>query len=185
MAERYSADTPRVAADGGNQRATPPAPINHLGLTVPDIEAAIEFYTEVLGFTVISEPAEVPPDSGHFADLFVDIINEYDGVRQAHLESANGVGFELFEYAGSDELENARPDLEENWQAAPGIHHFAVTHPNIEELIERVEEAGGDQHSAHWTLIPDQPYELVYLVDPWGNMWEVFNRSYAQFFSNQ
>lgn len=185
MAERLAADDVQVATDGGADLETPPTPINHIGITVPDIDAAIEFYTGVLGFSVVSEPAEVPPDSGHFAELFVDIVNDYDGVRQAHLESANGVGFELFEYASTSDLENPRPNIDENWQAAPGIHHFAVTHPNIEDLIDRLEDAGGEQHSAHWTLIPDQPYELVYVVDPWGNMWEVFNRSYAQFFSNQ
>jgi catechol 2,3-dioxygenase-like lactoylglutathione lyase family enzyme len=184
MAHRHTLDNARLVSDGGADRDTPPAPINHIGLTVPDIDAAIEFYTDVLGFSVISEPAEVPPDSGHFADLFVDIINEYDGVRQSHLESANGVGFELFEYASTEDRENPRSNIDENWQAAPGIHHFAVTHPNIEELIDRLEAAGGEQHSAQWTLIPDQPYELVYIVDPWGNMWEVFNRSYAQFFAN-
>lgn len=185
MAERHEeSDRPGVT-DGGTDLERPPAPINHIGITVPDIDAAVEWYQDVLGFSVISPPAEVPPDSGHFADLFVDIINEYDGVRQAHLESANGVGFELFEYEASSDLEHGRPNIDENWQARPGIHHFAITHPNIEELIERVEEGGGEQHSQHWTLIPEQPYELVYVVDPWGNMWEVFNRSYAQFFANQ
>jgi catechol 2,3-dioxygenase-like lactoylglutathione lyase family enzyme len=185
MADRPTLDNAPVVTDGGADWQQPPAPINHIGITVPDIEAAVEWYQDILGFSVISEPAEVPPDSGHFADLFVDIINEYDGVKQAHLESANGVGFELFEYASTEDRENPRSNIDENWQAAPGIHHFAVTHPNIEELIDRLEAAGGEQHSAQWTLIPDQPYELVYVVDPWGNMWEVFNRSYAQFFASQ
>lgn len=185
MADREQPHVTQRATDGGSDRLTPPTPINHIGLTVPDLDAAVEWYQELLGFTVLSPPTSIPAGSGAFSDIFVDIINDYEDVRQAHLESANGVGFELFEYDATGDEEHARSNVDENWQAAPGIHHFAITHPNIEELIDRVEEANGEQHSQHWELIPEQPYELVYLIDPWGNMFEVYNRSYAQFFANQ
>lgn len=185
MSDSSSGDR-RPVTDGGSGLETPGATVNHIGHTVPDIEAAIEWYRDVLGFTVVAPPAEVPAGSGHFADLFEDIIGEYDSVRLAHMEAADGTGFELFEYDSTPDDSNARdPPDGGNWQASPGIHHFAVTHPDVEGLLERIEEGGGEGHSDVWRVFPDQEYELVYVRDPWGNFIEVYNRSYAQFFANQ
>jgi len=177
----------RPVADGGDsERETPSVAMNHVGQTVPDIEAAVEWYRDVLGFTVVAPPATVTAGSGHFADLFADIIGEFESVKLAHMEAGDGTGFELFEYESSSDEQNARdPPEDGNWQARPGIHHFSVTHPDVEELVERIENHDGEQHSDVWRVFPDQEYELVYVRDPWGNFIEVYNRSYTQFFANQ
>ena len=59
-----------------------------------------------------------------------------------------------------------------------------MTHPNVEEIVERVEAREGEQHSAVWRVDPDQDLTLVYVRDPWGNFVEVYNRPYAEFFGN-
>lgn len=160
--------------------------MNHVGHTVPDIDAAVEWYCDVLGFTILAPPATVTPDDGHFAELFADIIGEFESVKLAHLLTSDGTGFELFEYASTATEKQARePPEDGNWQARPGIHHFAVYHPDIEAVVDRIETSGGEQHSAVWRVFPDQPYELVYVRDPWGNFIELYNRRYAEFFANQ
>ena len=46
-------------------------PLNHVGVAVPDINAAIAFYRDVLGATDITEPKALPPQGVTFA--FVDL----------------------------------------------------------------------------------------------------------------
>ena len=41
--------------------------LNHVGVAVPDIEAAITMYREVFGCTDITEPADLPPQGVTFA----------------------------------------------------------------------------------------------------------------------
>jgi catechol 2,3-dioxygenase-like lactoylglutathione lyase family enzyme len=159
--------------------------VNHIGHTVPDIEAAVEWYRDVLGFTVVAEPTEVSAGSGHFADLFADIVGAFESVKLAHMEATDGTGFEFFEYESTPGEGNARhPPADGNWQARPGIHHVAITHPDVEGVVERIERNDGTAHSDVWQVFPEREYKLAYVRDPWGNFVEVYNRSYAHFFAN-
>jgi len=56
----------------------PPLAINHVGHTVPDIDAAVEWYADVLGFSIVAPPAAIEAGSGHFADLVADIVGDFD-----------------------------------------------------------------------------------------------------------
>jgi len=38
--------------------------VSHIGISIPDIEAAVKFYTEVLGWYLIMEPNDVIEDDG-------------------------------------------------------------------------------------------------------------------------
>lgn len=42
-------------------------PLNHVGVAVPDIHAAIAFYRDVLGATDITEPKALPPQGVSYA----------------------------------------------------------------------------------------------------------------------
>ena len=42
-------------------------PLNHVGVAVPDIHKAIEFYRDVLGATDITEPVELAPQGVSYA----------------------------------------------------------------------------------------------------------------------
>lgn len=42
-------------------------PLNHVGVAVPDINAAIAFYRDVLGATDITEPKPLPPQGVSYA----------------------------------------------------------------------------------------------------------------------
>ena len=75
-----------------------PAPraFNHIGLTVPDIERAIDWYGQVLGFELIfRRTLEFTPDVPEVREIFGDGFRR---AYQAHLVAANGVGLELFQF---------------------------------------------------------------------------------------
>jgi catechol-2,3-dioxygenase len=43
-------------------RGVYPRILNHVAISVPDLEAAVNWYTEVLGFTVVKQAAEFVAD---------------------------------------------------------------------------------------------------------------------------
>ena len=45
-----------------NFRGVYPRIINHVAISVPDLESAVNWYTEVLGFTVVKQAAEFIAD---------------------------------------------------------------------------------------------------------------------------
>jgi len=66
---------------------------------VPDIDAAIDFYTNILGFRKLKETPRCTrradnPDAPVFR-VYGDRLQE---VKVAFLTTGNGVGFELFQF---------------------------------------------------------------------------------------
>lgn len=153
----------------------------HTGITVPDIEAAFEWYQDVLGFQPLMEPMEVQRNEGHFGELADDLYSnaEFESMKMAQLTSGNQVGLELFEFDTTED-ENAPAD-----PTTPGPFHICVVDNDIEELVHRIEEHGGEQHSDIWTIFPDQDYRLGYCTDPQGNFIEIYSHSHERIYSNQ
>lgn len=77
---------------------TPPVglAINHVGVTVPDVYAAIDWYGAVFGFRCIMGPRVLEAD-GHTEAAAV-FGSRFRRAWQAHLLSGNSVGIELFQF---------------------------------------------------------------------------------------
>ena len=45
--------------------ASPPNLSNHIGVGVPDLNKAVKWYNEVLGFNIVTEPMEGSADNSH------------------------------------------------------------------------------------------------------------------------
>jgi catechol 2,3-dioxygenase-like lactoylglutathione lyase family enzyme len=156
-----------------------PRVLGHIGLTVDEIDAAYEWYRDVLGFTPVMEPDTVTPDDGHFYNLAADAVGfEFDEMQIAHMATGNHVGFELFEFEPTEGTNDPDP-------ADPGLFHLCVQDPNIEELVEEIVGTGGEQLSDVWTIFPEYPeYKMCYCTDPWGNIVEVHSRGYEHMHAN-
>ncbi|MFC4357005.1 VOC family protein [Halobium salinum] len=155
-----------------------PRPIAHVGVTVPDIDAALEWYEDVLDFERLLGPMPVDSDDdSQMARLCRDVLGEFDTVRIAHTASGNGAGVEFFEF---EETVEHDPDPHE-----AGFFHLCVVDPDIEALAAEIEDAGGEHHTDVWRLFPDQEYRMTYCKDPWGNLVEIYTHGYEQTYSNQ
>lgn len=76
-----------------------PLRMNHIGLSVPDIEAAVRGYCEVLGCYLLVPPVDARNDGSHFGQVVKDIFGaHFESVRMAQLSTADGVGIELFQF---------------------------------------------------------------------------------------
>jgi catechol 2,3-dioxygenase-like lactoylglutathione lyase family enzyme len=51
-----------------------PRSFSHIGLSVPDLDAAVAFYRDVLGFYVIMEPTEITQDDSDIGVMCDDIF---------------------------------------------------------------------------------------------------------------
>ncbi|MGD0186314.1 MAG: VOC family protein [Roseiarcus sp.] len=155
--------------------ARSPRPINHIGVGVADLEAAIDWYRTVLGFRLISGPKEISAEALG-GDQAVDVLGpSFRRMRMAHMTSANGVGLELFQLI--DPPHERRPDTVEFWKS--GFFHICVTDPDIDALSAKIVETGGDLISMLWVERGHtSEYRMCYCRDPFGNVIEIYTHSY-------
>lgn len=59
---------------------TYPRSFSHIGISVPDLEAAVKFYTEVLGWYLIMEPTEIVEDDSAIGEMCTDVFGRVGSV---------------------------------------------------------------------------------------------------------
>jgi catechol 2,3-dioxygenase-like lactoylglutathione lyase family enzyme len=154
---------------------TYPRSLNHVGVGVADIDAAICWYQEVLGFRLFAGPREVSVESPGGEQAQDVLGKEFRQMRIAHLTTGSGVGVELFQ--SIDPPHQRRSTEVEFWKS--GVFHFCVTDPDIETLTARIVASGGKQLSQIWNDRPaDARYKMVYCQDPFGTLIEIHTHSY-------
>ncbi|GAB3693303.1 VOC family protein [Halorubrum pallidum] len=156
MSDSPPASDPPPASD------SPPASdptAHHVGVTVSDLDRAIEFYTDTFGLDVV---AEFSVGGEAFAEA-VDV----DGASAAfaHLD-ADGAIVELVEY---DPRGEPKPDPELN---RPGAIHLGLSVDDVEafyaDLDEEVTTLSPPRTTSSGTTI-------LFVVDPDGNPIEVLD----------
>lgn len=77
---------------------TYPKSFSHIGITVPDIKKAVQFYSEVMGWYVIMEPSTVTKEKETaIGQMCIDVFgDEWETFEIAHLSTSDGTGVELF-----------------------------------------------------------------------------------------
>ncbi len=83
--------------------STYPRSFSHIGISVPDLEAAVKFYTEVLGWYLIMPPTEITEDDSAIGAMCTDVFGAgWERFRIAHLSTGDRIGVELAARAGYD-----------------------------------------------------------------------------------
>lgn len=153
---------------------TTPRSFSHIGLSVPDLDAAVTFYAGTLGFYVLMPPSEISEDDSAIGTMCTDVFGPgWTRLRIAHLSTADGTGIELFEFAGHHAPED-------NFAfRRHGTFHFAIQDPDLEGLLQKIIAAGGRQRMPVRHYFPgEKPYRMVYVEDPFGNVFELYSHSY-------
>ena len=152
--------------------------INHVGVTVPDIYAAIDWYEAIFGFRCIMGPRLL--DGGHTEAAAV-FNNRLRRALQAHLLTGNSVGIELFQFV--DPPTHEPSDEPVRWLDR-GLWHLCITHPDVPGMVGRITDYGGTLLAPPYQFVPGRPWTLAYTTDPWGTVLELMSHSYAEVFSN-
>ncbi len=152
-----------------------PRSLAHIGVAVPDLEEAIEWYEDLLGWTLLIEPRRVTDADGYGRRRAVDVLGDFEEMTVATLVTGNQVGVELFEFEPQDRDES--PDR-------TGYFHVCVVDPDVEGLAERIADRGGKHHADVWRLHENDPkYRLTYCKDPYGNLIEIFSHNQEQMYN--
>lgn len=135
--------------------------VEHVGITVPDFDLAIDFFVRVIGCEFIL-------DGGVYADP--DFMERQIGVdrrssfRWGFVRCKNGPNFEIFEYSSPDQVQS----LPRNSDI--GGHHLAFYVDDLEAAVAHLRSEGikvlGDVQ-----LIEDGPAAgslWIYFQAPWG-----------------
>ena len=116
-----------------------PKSFSHIGITVPDLGAAVKFYSEVMGWYVIMQPSKIKKEKETaIGQMCIDVFgDDWEEFEIAHMSTSDGIGIELFSFPhGVKEAPEFNP-------FNTGLFHFCIQDPNIEELIAKIVEHGG------------------------------------------
>ncbi|MCY1636773.1 VOC family protein, partial [Marinifilum sp. D737] len=134
-----------------------PKSFSHIGITVPDLDKAVKFYTEVMGFYIIMPPTEVLEENETaIGQMCIDVFGKgWNSFRIAHLSTGDRIGIELFEFKES------QPKAPEFNPFQTGLFHFSVQDPDVEGLVQKIVEHGGKQRMPIREYYPgDKPYRM-------------------------
>jgi catechol 2,3-dioxygenase-like lactoylglutathione lyase family enzyme len=153
--------------------------VNHVGVTVPDVFGAIDWYGAVFGFRCIMGPRVLESDHREAA---TSLGPHFRRAWQAHLLCGNGVGIELFQFIDPPvQPRNADSQIDFTRR---GPWHLCLTYPDVAQAIQRITDEGGMMLSEPTAFVPGRPWVLAYCSDPWGTVLEIMSHSYAEVFSN-
>lgn len=155
--------------------------IGHIGLTVPDIDAAVAWYRETFGWELIAGPFEVSTADAAVAPQLRDVFAaEEVAFRQAHLAAGPDLALELFEFRTPPTVaaDGFRFDR-------VGPFHLCVVEPEIERLAAAIEAGGGRRRTAIREIFPGDPYRFCYCEDPFGLAIEIATHTHAESFGGR
>ena len=137
--------------------------VEHIGLTVPNLEAASTFFVDILGAEVLFD---VGPYSSDDAWMEKHLgVHPRAVIRQLRmLRLAAGPSLELFEYSAPDQ-DHARPR-----NSDAGGHHLAFCVTDITAAIDHLRQHGVKILGDPTTLDDGASAGLtwVYFLAPWG-----------------
>jgi catechol 2,3-dioxygenase-like lactoylglutathione lyase family enzyme len=136
---------------------------DHVGFTVPDIEAATRFFVDVIGCEVVFEIGPFVADDD-WMKIHLDVHPRAVIKTLRMLRCKNGPAFELFEY-----------DLEGASQAPPANSDVGATHlgfmvQDMDAAVAHLKAHGVEVMGEPTTMAegPSEGLTWVYFKAPWG-----------------
>jgi catechol 2,3-dioxygenase-like lactoylglutathione lyase family enzyme len=136
--------------------------LDHVGFNVPDLDQAVKFFSEVLGFHKVYEEGKLPLNAD--AKKAFNIRQSAEITRIAMLETGRGSNIELFEYS-SPQRNMKRPMNDDI-----GWYHFAVYTSNMEQSVAYLKSKGVHLigNPIEHKTGPNAGLTGVYFETPWG-----------------
>ena len=153
--------------------------MSHIGLSVPNLEAAVKFYHDVMGWYIIMPPTKIKKDDSDIGIMCTDVFGEsWTEFKIAHTVTSNGIGVEIFEFPDNE------PAGEFNFNRTV-LFHFSIQDPDIEGIVKTIVEHGGKQRMPIREYYEgEKPYRMCYVEDPFGIVFEVYSHSYELTYSS-
>lgn len=145
--------------------------VDHIGMTVPDIEAATTFFVDVLGCKSVMSFGPISDDKGTFMQdaLHVDpraVIEKITLVR-----CGNGSNIELFQY------KTAQQNTARLRNSDIGAYHIGLYVDDIEAAAERLKASKAETFMGPIPITegPAAGQSILYFLTPWGTQMELIS----------
>jgi glyoxylase I family protein len=141
--------------------------LDHIGLTVPDLAQAREFFVDVLGceYMYMLGPYQ---DEGHWMSEHLGVQDRAVMRRLHFFRFAGRAVFEVFEYEAPDQ--RTRPPRNSD----VGGHHVALYVEDLDAAVAELRERGlrvlGEPTASKG---PSLGQRWVYFLSPWGMQFEL------------
>ena len=157
-----------------------PRVFSHLGISVPNLDKAVKFYSEVMGWYIIMPPTTIERDASDIGIMCDDVFGKnWLKFRIAHMSTGDGIGIEFFEFTNNEPVESQF----KYWKS--GIFHFSIKDPDVEGLVKKIVDCGGKQRMPiRYYYKGKKPYRMCYVEDPFGIIFEVYSHSYELTYSS-
>ena len=157
--------------------------MSHVGILVGEMSKAVEFYTKALGLEIVMDNSEVvEEEETAIGRMCIAVFGSgFEGFNIAHLVTEDGTGVELFEMKKREERHVV--DF-----TKIGIFHFCLQSDDFQGVVDRVEQYGGKVRMDIMRYHPEddsKPYKMVYLEDPFGNLFELYSHTYKETYSSE
>ena len=131
-----------------------PRNFSHIGISVSDLDKAVEFYTQVMGWYPIMKPTDIEEDD-------------------------SAIGVELFQFKNQKNPE----DNFEYWKTGV-FHFCVQDPNVEELAERIVAAGGKKRMEKPRYYYPgEKPYRMIYMEDPFGNILEIYSHSYELVYS--
>ena len=134
----------------------------HVGLTVPDLDDAVRFFTAVIGGTLVFHGGRVADQPALMRDNLG--VSPQAAFAYAFVRCGNGANFELFEYSAPDQSRTPPRNSD------AGGHHIAFYVDDIDAGVRHLSRHGvavmGEVNRI--TDGPAAGSSWVYFLAPWG-----------------
>jgi catechol 2,3-dioxygenase-like lactoylglutathione lyase family enzyme len=156
-----------------------PKSFTRIGLWVPDLDAAVQFYSEVLGFFTIMGPTLIEEDGSEMGRMCTDVFGPgWRSLSIAHMPTADRVGVELFEFDG-------------NYPKSAGFdfrrHGCFISACRTREWRgwwkRSLQRAAGSGCRCGRIFPGEKPCRMVYAEDPFSNVFEVYSHGHELTYS--
>ena len=141
---------------------------DHLGITVPDLAAAVKFFVDALGAKLLYTEGPVK-DGGEWMQRQLGVHPRAE-LHATMLQMPGGFRLELFQYSAPDQ--NQAIPRNSDW----GASHLALEVPDIEVAINRLRAVPGVKVMGEVHQTEEAPGIVVlwvYLTTPWGMQLEL------------
>jgi len=149
--------------------------LDHVSLTVAEMEPVVDFYTRVFGAKVNYrmgpfDAAEIPrmDDGRDWTDAMINVAGAR--VRIDMLEFPDGTRMEVLEYSKPDDAAASPPR-----NCDVGCRHLCIEVGDIDEAIRFLEKHGCTAMAGSIDMAdgPCPPSRSWYVLDPFGNQLEL------------
>jgi catechol 2,3-dioxygenase-like lactoylglutathione lyase family enzyme len=170
--ERFDQVIPRPAMTNDVTKLGKIRGIDHIGITVPNIEEATQFLREAFDAAIVYDTVREgqPRQSPEKLAATVALKGGQRILATRIVRLGKSANIELFE------IEGATPGVE--GIGALGLQHFAIYCDDITEVLRRVLAAGGTQlfgPNALFGLEKGQGNSMHYTRAPWGTVIELIS----------